>query len=101
MPATSLKSYCYRGMFYQCRSLTTAPTLPASILYTGSYYQMFGSCSVLNSVTCLATDISDTNCTYKWLNGVAASGTFTKAASMTGWGTGADGIPDGWTVIDA
>ena len=60
---------------------------------------MFKNC------TCLATDISATDCTFDWLDGVAASGTFTKAASMTGWETNDEdinyGIPIGWTVVDA
>lgn len=60
---------------------------------------MFNGCTNLNSVTCLATDISATDCTKDWLDGVAATGTFTKAASMTGWTIdSASGIPTGWTV---
>lgn len=31
----------------------------------------------------------------------AESGTFTKAAGMTGWETGENGIPSGWTVQNA
>jgi hypothetical protein len=61
---------------------------------------MFQYCTNLNSVTCLATDISATNCTEDWLSGVATTGTFTKAASMTSWGSGVSGIPSGWTTID-
>lgn len=61
---------------------------------------MFENCTNLNSVTCLATNISASYCTYYWLDGVAATGTFTKAAS-TDWSgkTGASGIPSGWTAI--
>jgi hypothetical protein len=58
---------------------------------------MFSGCTKLNSVTCLATNISANNCTYGWLTGVAATGTFTKAGT-TSWTTGGDGIPEGWTV---
>ena len=61
---------------------------------------MFQGCTSLKSVTCLATDISAINCTKYWLKGVAASGTFTKAAS-TNWPTNSSsGIPSGWTRVD-
>jgi hypothetical protein len=61
---------------------------------------MFLACSNLNSITCLATDISASNCTKDWVLGVAANGTFTKAASMTSWASGFNGIPNNWTVVD-
>ena len=123
LPATTLANYCYKGMFHSCTSLTTAPSLPATTLAENCYsdmfqgcasltaapelkattlanycYQyMFYGCASLNSVTCLATDISAIVCTTDWLNGVAASGTFTKAAGMTSWTRGENGIPYGWT----
>lgn len=60
---------------------------------------MFKGCTKLNSVTCLATDISAEDCTADWLSGVAATGTFTQAAGMTDWTiNSASGIPEGWTV---
>ena len=62
---------------------------------------MFYGCSNLTSVTCLATDISAYFCTKYWLDGVAATGTFTKAATMSIWPEGTSGIPSGWTVKDA
>jgi len=99
--ATTLGTEVCDYMFQNCTSLTVAPDLPATTLSEGCYGNMFVGCSNLNSVKCLATDISATNCTSNWLSGVAASGTFTKAASMTSWATGVNGIPDGWTVVDA
>ena len=98
LPATTLAESCYNRMFYNCISLTTAPELPATTLASSCYYFIFYGCTSLNSITCLATNISAGSCTYNWVNGVAASGTFTKAASMTGWTTGIDGIPSGWTI---
>ena len=85
-------------MFYGCTSLTTAPALPATTLAKSCYDRMFRGCKSLNNVKCLATDISATNCTADWLRGVATSGTFTKASSMTSWPSGPDGIPSDWTV---
>ena len=127
LPATTLAESCYAGMFSDCRSLTMAPTLPVTTLADGCYANMFSGCTSLtmapalpatqltyccyanmflgckklNNVTCLATDITATDCTYNWLSGVAATGTFTKAASMNSWGEGASGIPSGWTVVNA
>ena len=98
LPAKTLANYCYMQMFYGCTHLTTAPSLPAATLVQYCYYRMFYNCSSLNSVTCLATDISAQSCTSEWLRNVASSGTFTKSESMTGWTSGVNGIPSGWTV---
>ena len=37
----TLTSYCYRGLFEYCTSLTTAPDLPATELAYGCYKEMF------------------------------------------------------------
>lgn len=61
---------------------------------------MFYGCTSLNEITCLATDLSETECTLNWLFNVASTGTFHKAPEMTGWTTSTSGIPAGWTVED-
>ena len=101
LPATTLESSCYYFMFQGCTSLTTAPELPATTLAYNCYGYMFNSCTSLNYIKCLATDISATGCTDDWVNGVASTGTFVKAPSMTSWPTGNSGIPTGWTVQNA
>ena len=98
LPATTLAFYCYGYMFFGCTSLTSAPELPATTLTYSCYSSMFYGCSLLNYIKCLATDISASNCLSDWVRGVASSGTFVKAASMTSWTTGTSGIPNGWTV---
>jgi hypothetical protein len=85
-------------MFSNCTNLTTAPVLPAGTLVESCYSYMFANCSKLNSVTCLATNISATDATTYWLQWVAATGTFTKAAGVTGWSSDGNGIPSGWTT---
>ena len=100
LPATTLAASCYDSMFVYCSSLTAAPSLPATTLTEGCYTNMFKECSSLSNITCLATDISADNCLTGWVGGVNASGTFTKAASMTSWPQGESGIPSGWTVVD-
>jgi hypothetical protein len=87
-------------MFEGCTAMTKAPTLPATTLLNQSYQAMFWNCTNLKEITCLATDRSAAACTYAWMQNVPAGGTFKKAASAT-WGTGASGIPSGWTVQDA
>ena len=101
LPATTLADSCYRNMFQNCNSLTTAPELPATTLAQSCYNSMFQGCTKLNYIKCLATDISASDCTYDWVDGVSSTGTFVKASSMTSWTTGANGIPTGWTVQDA
>jgi len=99
LPVMTLASGCYSEMFSNCTSLITAPVLPATTLARVCYNRMFYGCTNLNSITCLATDISASSCTYNWVQNVASSGTFTKAASMNDWTTGNNGIPSSWTVV--
>lgn len=102
LPATTLASQCYEAMFSYCSSLTTATVLPAMTLSDYCYFEMFQDCTSLNYIKCLATDISAYYCTDFWVSNVAASGTFVKATNAD-WSTktGIDGIPSGWTIINA
>ena len=95
---TTLESYCYHNMFYDCTSLTTAPTLPATTLADDCYNQMFYGCTKLNSITVYAQDISASNCTTNWLSGVASTGTFHNMGFVT-FSKGVSGIPVGWTEV--
>lgn len=101
LPATTLANQCYRYMFYNCTSLTTAPELPADTMTIYCYDNMFNGCTNLSYIKMLATDISATNCLSNWVQGVSATGTFVKDASQTSLPSGASGIPDGWTVQNA
>ena len=101
LPATTLSYGSYQAMFYKCSNLIIAPKLPAATLTSSCYKWMFYNCTNLNNVTCLATNIAASSCLGTWLNNVSSTGTFTKAASMTSWPSGASGIPTGWTVQDA
>ena len=100
LPATTLAMRCYYNMFYGCSSLTTAPELPATKLIERCYYGMFRNCTNLNYIKMLATDISEYNCLYNWVNKVASTGTFVKNPNMTSLPTGTSGIPIGWTVVN-
>ena len=60
LPATTLANYCYTGMFSGCKSLMKAPYLPATALTEGCYYYMFYGCTSLISVPTLpATTLTD------------------------------------------
>ena len=60
LPATTLATSCYYYMFYGCTSLTTAPELPATTLATSCYESMFRGCSSLTTAPELpATTLAD------------------------------------------
>ena len=100
LPATELKESCYSGMFYHCMALRTAPTLPANELVSKCYYQMFFYVQI-NSIVCLATDISATDCVRNWFYDYYSSGTFYKHPDMQDWPRGKNGVPGGMTIVDA
>ena len=95
LPATTLQPYCYASMFYNCTALTAGPTLPATTLAYCCYEHMFYRCSSLTSLTCLATDISASDCIRNWLDDVEAEGTLYVDPTMT---TASWGIPSLWNV---
>ena len=98
LPATTLAERCYFAMFLNCTALVKAPALPATTLVDFCYNNMFNGCTSLSSVVCLATDISATDCTVDWVDGVAAEGIFTAADKTVAWkADNTEGIPSGWT----
>ena len=73
LPATTLAKSCYYGMFDCCSILIDTPILPAGKLATECYRDMFSECFKIQSVICLATDISAENCLRYWLSYAAYS----------------------------
>ena len=60
LTATTLADYCYCGMFVRCASLTQAPVLPAITLSKGCYQDMFFGCTSLTQApTLTATTLAD------------------------------------------
>lgn len=102
LPATTTAGWCYDSMFQNCISITTAPVLKAAILTQCCYANMFNGCTRLTEVTCLATNISASECVRLWLYLVPNNSgcTFYKAATMTSWPRNDSGIPSKWTVVD-
>ena len=101
LPASTLKTRCYSAMFFNCTSLKKAPDLNAETLAEQCYRSMFAGCNNLSYVKCLAKDISANDCTLYWLEYVSYSGDFIKATGMKDWGTGQNGIPEGWMIYDS
>ena len=69
LPATTLASNCYNGMFSGCTSLTVAPELPATTLASVCYSNMFSGCTQLKIAPQLPATTLETNCYYGMFNG--------------------------------
>lgn len=60
LSATTLTSYCYYEMFWNCANLTTPPQLPATTLADNCYSNMFNACTNLTTAPELpATTLAD------------------------------------------
>ena len=94
LPATSLATGCYYGMFACCTSLTAAPELPATTLIDNCYDSMFNGCWKLNSIKIGYTGYYDLNSMRNWVEGVADSGTFYYNGGYTPQHFQ---LPSGWT----
>ena len=99
LPATTLQEGCYQDMFNGCKGIEKAPELPAPTLEKNCYQEMFYDCSKLNSVKCLATDISAENSTKDWLGnaGTEATGEKVIETAVPMPLNSEDGVPAGWT----
>ena len=62
LPVTTLANYCYSGMFFGCTSLTSAPELPVTTLAEGCYKSMFYGCTSLTSAPELPATILANDC---------------------------------------
>ena len=109
LPAELMYKYCYQAMFSGCTNRETAPELPAHSLAESCYQEMFKDCAKLGSVTCMATEgINASNSTKNWLQNAGTQVTGTKTvitnpnAASNAWPTNSNnGIPTGWTRVDA
>lgn len=105
LPTTVLSNNCYYRMFKSCSSLVTAPELPATTLTNYCYYEMFNGCKNLNYIKAMFTTTPTATPpamnTYNWVSGVSPTGTFVKNSAATWNVAGDSGIPTGWTVETA
>ena len=65
LTATTLADYCYCGMFVRCTSLTQTPVLPAITLSYGCYQDMFFGCTGLTQVPALPATTLASYCYYQ------------------------------------
>ena len=108
LPATTLKQRCYHWMFARCLSLTKAPELTATKLASECYTGMFLGCGRLSEVRCQMPSTISAGDVSKytggvgdaWLDGVSSTGKFYTNADAN-WPSGASGIPEGWTRLNA
>jgi len=103
LPATTLTTSCYEGMFHNCTGLTVAPKLPATTGAANCYKAMFEGCSNLLTVTCMLTNPS-TSYTSNWLNNVNRTtndpGTFYYKTGATWTRNSVHGIPEYWNAYE-
>ena len=59
---TISNNYCYCHLFEGCRSLTTAPALPATTLARNCYYDMFRDCTSLTMAPALPATTLASDC---------------------------------------
>lgn len=102
LPATTLATQCYKGMFSNCSKLTTAPVLAATTLVSDCYNQMFSGCSKLNYIKTNFLEWTN-GTTSSWVENVSSTGTFVVNSQIT-WDPydyiGVNGIPEGWLIMD-
>ena len=83
LPATALGSECYQYMFYGCTSLVNAPELPATTLTPNCYQYMFYGCtSLVNAPKLPATELAD-YCYYTMFSGCTSLKTIRCRAKVT------------------
>ena len=102
LPAMELAEDCYSGMFLNCTSLVAAPKLPATTLVSKCYEAMFMGCSSLNYIKMMSLNPISGPYATNWVVDVAQSGTFIKNSEAV-WDNqfGISTIPEGWTVKTA
>ena len=69
LPATTVYSYCYNSMFSGCAGLTQAPELPATTLYSHCYNSMFSGCTSLTQAPELPATTLALKCYSSMFNG--------------------------------
>ena len=72
LPATTLANSCYKYMFGGCASLTTAPALPATTLANGCYRDMFKGCTSLTTAPALPATTLAVECYGNMFRGCTA-----------------------------
>lgn len=72
LPATILDSYCYYEMFYNCSNMVSPPELPATTLTKFCYYGMFYNCTSLRTAPLLPAETLAESCYSRMFYGCSA-----------------------------
>ena len=99
---TLKEDHCYHAFEYD--SYLTAVNI-GEITYASTndpddFDRVFYSCSSLSYIKCMLDPSTLHNNFSQFTTGVSANGVFVKKAGVS-WPTGANGIPSGWTVLEA
>ena len=99
---TLKEDHCYHAFEYD--SYLTAVNI-GEITYASTndpddFDRVFYSCSSLSYIKCMFDPSTLHNNFSQFTTGVSANGVFVKKAGVS-WPTGANGIPSGWTVLEA
>lgn len=73
---------CYRGAFKGCASMTKAPALPSTTLYSSCYYEMFADCTNLTEAPALPAETLASECYYSMFSGCSALKTAPELPAM-------------------
>lgn len=93
---TSFTSYgTCENMFSGCTKLKKAPVLPASTITTSCYLGMFYNCSQLDYIKVLVTTLNGTNPITSFATNCKSSGIVVKHIDATWTGN----VPSGWTTL--
>ena len=99
LPATTLASHCYTEMFRGCTSLTTAPALPATTLTNGCYISMFYGCTSLTTAPALPATKLAGNCYQSMFEGCTSLTTAPELPATTLAGRCYCGMFEGCTSL--
>lgn len=93
--------YSRYQMFEGCKNMEIAPVLKPLTLGNMSYSRMFYNCSKLRYIKAMFTSTPTNGNAGSWVGGVASEGVFVKNSAATWNVSGANGVPEGWTVQTA
>lgn len=85
-----------RGMFENCSSLESIPTLKIDLISQSGLREFLSGCTSLREVRTLMTNVAESLALENWMYNVPATGDFYCDSSLV-IPSGASGIPTGWT----
>ena len=103
LPATTLANYCYNQMFRECKSLVETPKgwyLPAQTTASNSCFAMFANCSILQKISVSYSGTVTADHWRNFLSGVSWTGTFYYSKNQTKEKIKSI-VPSEWTLVQS